>query len=242
MREPSVQTTHTQQAQVVTIQANAGMRSQFNLPDGTLVHLNSGSKLSYSIPFDQAQRQVTLEGEAYFQVTHHPEWPFVATVLDDRLKVKVLGTEFNLHAFDDEPNIMLTLVSGKVDVETKGMDNKVYAGSLSPSEKASYNIHTGQMNIEKVDVQYETAWIEGRLIFKNTVLPDVLKKLSYFYNVKFDVKNEDIKKYRFTGTFDNKQLFQVLDYFQISSDIRYQITQVTEDDSKSVQQTVVVLF
>ena len=220
--------------QMVTIQANAGMRSRFDLPDGTVVHLNSGSKLSYPVPFDRAQRQVTLEGEAYFEVSHHPEWPFVAGIPDDRLRVKVLGTEFNLHAFSDDPNITVTLVSGKVDVEAKGFDNKIYAGSLLPSEMAIYDAHTGKISIEKVNTASETGWIEGKLIFRNTLMKDVLKKLSYFYNVRFDVKNESINQYRFTGTFDNKQLLQALEYLKISSNIRYQIKQVTENDKQTV--------
>ncbi len=231
----------SQQVQMVTIQANAGMRSQFTLPDGTLVYLNSGSKLSYPMPFDQAQRKVTLVGEGYFDVSHDPDRPFIAGVFNDRLQVKVLGTEFNLYAFDDDSNIAVTLVSGHVDVIAKDDNNKTYAGSLSPSEKATYDIHTGKISIEKVNTQYDTGWIEGKLMFRNSLLPDVLKRLSYFYNVKFDIKNEAINSYRFTGTFDNKQLFQVLDYLQISSNIEYRIKQVTEDDSLGVKQTVITL-
>lgn len=230
-----------QPTQIVTLEANSGMRSRFNLPDGTLVYLNSGSKLTYPVPFDPDQRKVTLVGEGYFEVSHHSDWPFIAGVADDRLQVKVLGTEFNLYAFSEEPNISVTLVSGSVEVVAKGPDSKTYTGILSPSEKANYDISTGQIGIDKVNTQYETGWTEGKLMFRNTPIRDVLKRLSYFYNVKFDIQNDAINNYRFTGTFDNKQLFQVLDYLQISSDIRYRIRQVNEDDSVSVKHTVVTL-
>ncbi len=229
------------QAQIVTVQSNAGMRSQFNLPDGTVVFLNSGSSLSYPVPFDAAQRNVSLVGEAYFKVAHSENRPFIADVSDNRFQVRVLGTEFNLRAFADETHVAATLVSGKVDISAKGLDNKIYVQSMLPSEKVDYDILTGKTTIEKVETRYETGWIEGKLMFRNCLLPEVLKKLSYFYNVKFNVQNEKINNYRFTGTFDNKQLFQVLDYLQISSDIKYHIKQVSEDDSGGVKYTVVTL-
>lgn len=238
LREPAVS---SQRAQIVTVQSNAGMRSRFNLPDGSIVYLNSGSTLSYPVPFDAAERHVDLTGEAYFNVAHDSERPFVADAFDGKFRVKVLGTEFNMQAFADETDASATLVSGSVNVTMQGSDHKAYERVLSPSEKIAYNKFTGEMNVEKVIPQYEIAWTEGRLIFKNSLLPEVLKKLSYFYNVKFDVKNKAINNYRFTGTFENRQLFQVLDYLQISSDVKYRIDQVTEDDSQGVKQTVVTL-
>jgi ferric-dicitrate binding protein FerR (iron transport regulator) len=238
LREPSVA---PQQAQIVTVQSNAGMRSRFNLPDGTVVCLNSGSRLSYPVPFDAAERHVNLTGEAYFNVAHDSERPFIADVFDGKFRVKVLGTEFNLQAFDDDANANITLVSGQVNVTAKGPGNKVYEHILSPSEKVAYNTLTGEIRVEKVNTQYETGWIEGKLMFKNSPLPEVLKKLSYFYNVKFEVRNNAINNHRFTGTFENRQLFQVLDYLQISSDIKYRVNQVTEDDSQGIKQTAVTL-
>ena len=229
------------QQQMVTVQANPGMRSIVDLPDGTVVYLNAGSKLSYPIPYDATQRNVTLTGEAYFKVSHHADWPFVASVADDRFQVKVLGTEFNLQAFEHDTTITATLISGRIDVLTKEMDDIRRVQSVLPSEKTSYNRLTGKINIEKVNTQYETAWIDGKIMFKNCRLPEVLKKLTYAYNVKFEVNNPVINDYHFTGVFDNKQLSQILDYLQISSNIKYQIRQVTEDDSHGVNHTVVIL-
>jgi ferric-dicitrate binding protein FerR (iron transport regulator) len=180
---------------------------------------------------------VTVGGGADWGGSRDAGWPCVASVADDRLRVKVLGTEFNLQAFSDDANITVTLVSGKVDVEAKGSGNKIYAGTLLPSEKAIYDTHSGTISIEKANIASETGWIEGKLIFRNSLMSDVLKKLSYFYNVRFDVKREAINQYHFTGTFDNKQLFQVLEILNITSDIRLQIKQVTEDD----KQTVVII-
>lgn len=228
-------------AQVITVQANSGMRSQFMLSDGTIVHLNSGSKLSYPTTFSDEQRKVSLNGEACFKVAHNPECPFIVGVSDDQLQVKVLGTEFNLNAYENETNVITTLVSGQVDIIIN-RGGKTVSQNLQPSDKATYDLLAGKMNIEKVNTQYETSWTEGKLMFKNSLLPDVLKKIAFFYNVKFEVKNESINNYRLTGVFDNRQLVQVLDYLRISSGIKYRIQQTTKDDSQNTRLTVVTLY
>lgn len=227
--------------QMITVRANPGMRTSCNLPDGTVAYLNSGSILTYPIPYNKNKREVALEGEAYFKVTHDPAKPFIVSVADDRLKVKVLGTEFNLHACREEGLIETTLVTGKVDIEVEKEDGTVLRRELSPSEKATYVLSSGKMDMKRVNTLYETAWIEGRLIFNDSSLPEVLRDLSYFYNVKFEVKDPLIKTYSFTGTFVDKQLSQILDYLKISSGIDYRIKQVSGDDSKGIKHTVVEL-
>ena len=226
-------------SQVITIQANAGMRTHLDLPDGTVAYLNSGSTLSYPLPFDKNVRRVSLSGEAYFEVTHNPEQPFVVSVQDDRMRVKVHGTEFNVEAYEQE--IQTTLVSGSIDIEVVENGQVAKKVHLNPSDKAIYDVTKDKINIFPVNTEYETSWINGRLVFKNMPLPQVLKKLSYFYNVKFDVQDDIINSYYFTGTFQDKQLSQVLDYLKITSQIDYEIKTTRSDDSHKIQQSVVVL-
>lgn len=228
------------ETQLITIQANAGMRTCFNLPDGTIAYLNSGSKLSYPLPYDKNERRVTLIGEAFFKVTHNPEQPFVVSVANDKMRVKVLGTEFNLQSYAGENIVQTTLVSGFVNIEMI-RNGSVSNKKLKPSEKAIYDIHSEGVSVVTVNTDYDTAWKDGRLMFKDMPLPEVLKKLSYFYNVKFEVKDPAINNYCFTGTFDNKQLSQVLDYLRISSQIKYTINYVKSDDSLKVQHTTITL-
>lgn len=229
-------------AQEITIEANAGMRTQFNLPDGTVAHLNSGSKLTYPFPYDKNERKVRLTGEAYFDVSHNPDKPFVVSVNDDKMRVRVLGTAFNIQAFANEETIHTTLVDGSVDLELKTKSGEYRTQKLVPSEKASYNSSNNELLIKTVDTAYETSWTSGRLMFKNTPLPEVLRKLSHYYNVQFDVRNAIINTYTFTGTFENKQLFQILSYLKISSNIDSQINQITSDDSNGVKQSTVKLW
>lgn len=251
------------ETQFVTVQTNAGMRTSLHLPDGTLVYLNSASKLVYPVPFDQKERKVLLEGEGYFEVISDPEHPFIVSVAKDKMRIKALGTRFNVNAYPDEQEIYTTLVNGSVVLQFTDASKKItekqldnhheYAYNLIsrnvvekerelvPQQKATCNPVTQKIGIQEVNTENEYMWKEGKLIFKDTPMPEVLSKLSNFYNVKFEVKNPLINSYPFTGTFDNKQLFQVLDYLELISRIDYKVLQVTEDDSNGRKYTVVVL-
>ncbi len=227
--------------QMVTIRSNPGMRTSCNLPDGTVAYLNSGSTLIYPLPYDKDRRTVTLKGEAYFKVVHDPAKPFIVSVSKDRMRVKVLGTEFNVQSYEDEDVVQTTLVSGSVDIEMIKNGNLITKANLRPSEKAVYDIISGSVSITTVNTDYDTAWRNGCLMFKDMPLPQVLKKLAYFYNVKFEVEDPVINSYRFTGTFQNKQLSQVLDYLKISSHMDYMIKHIVSDDSQKVQCATVIL-
>ncbi len=249
--------------QMVTVTSNTGMRTQFNLPDGTIVYLNSGSTFTYPVPYDKNERKVNLVGEAFFKVARRENQPFIVNVHDEKFNIKVLGTEFNVQAYENDDEINTTLVSGSVVLEYKNNQGDLYKQSLSPSEKAVYNRITDnvntmiinnydnpsdtiskkeQMNIRKVNTKYETAWIEGKLMFDDTPLPEVLKRLSHYYNVGFQVNDPVLKSYRFTGTLVERELSQVLDYLKLSSHIDYRIHPLKEDDSNGRKYTMIELW
>lgn len=224
-----------------TVESNAGMRTHFTLPDGTAVCLNAGSTLRYPVPYDQDERKVRLEGEAYFQVTHRPEQPFIVEVLEDRIAVKVLGTEFNVEAYTGEGVASTTLVKGKVQLLWKNCRGQQVGQLLSPAEKAVYRVADESCLIRKVDPAYETAWRTGKIVFKDTPLPEVLRKLSHFYDVEFEVEDAVIRTYRFTGTFDNRPLTRILDYLKISSGVDYTYCRMMKDDSQGIARHKVIL-
>lgn len=227
--------------QFITMQTNAGMRSHFTLPDGTEVYLNSASKLSYPVPFDKKERKVELDGEGYFKVVHDSEHPFVVNITDHPFDVEVLGTVFNIQAYASDEVLMTTLVEGSVRL---GMETapgiKKYV-ILRPSEKAMYDVKNKSLHVEHVNTVYDTAWMSGKLMFKETPLPKVLNRLSHFYDVEFVVDDPAINNYTFTGTFENRQLTQILDYLSISSRIKYKIQVSQEDDSEAKKRTQVTL-
>lgn len=218
---------------LITVHSNDNSRSQFTLPDGTEVHLNSRSVLTYPSYYQGKERKVTLlEGEAYFKVAHNADRPFIVNVADEKYNIKVLGTEFNLQAYKNEKIIRTTLVEGSVEINIAGNNKKT---TLKPSQKAVYSSNTNQLEITTANTDRETDWMYDRLVFRQTPIKEVLERLSRFYNVEFDVKNDIIYQYTFTGTFEDKPLYQVLDYMKISSRINYIITyKKDENGTKSV--------
>lgn len=238
----SMRDTPSSPAQWITLQANPGTRTHFDLPDGTLVYLNSGSTLSYPSVFDPAERKVNLAGEAYFQVAPDKKHPFKVGVSSDRYIVHVTGTEFNVRAYPEAPSITTTLVSGSVRLEIQQPDGKIHTQTMHPSEKAVYEPDRGTLRCTSVNTLYETAWIEGKLIFKDTPLPEVLHRLSAYYNVNFTLQDTTLSSYSITGILDNRQLSQALDYLKFSSAIDFRIEEVKTDDSRHTSHPRVILW
>ena len=217
---------------MITVESNDNSRTRLVLPDGTEVCLNSGSSITYPSRYTDSERNVTLSGEAYFKVTHNKEKPFIVNALNKKYKVKVLGTEFNMQAYRDDNVIQTTLIVGSVQVDIQGKNTKTV---LLPSQKAIYSVQNNELAVVTANTDRETDWMYSRLVFKKTPMPEVLARLSRFYKVEFDVRNKIIDTYTFTGTFEDKPLYQVLDYMKISSQIDYNITyQKDEKGTKSV--------
>ncbi len=204
--------------QMITVNTNAGMRSQLTLPDGTTGHLNAGSTLIYPSQYDGSERRVHLTGEAYFKVVHNTNQPFVVSAANDRVNVQVLGTEFNLQAYEKDGVVQATLIEGSIQLS---IQNKTGNILLKPSDQLTYDIHADKIYLEKINTHQVSAWTDGHLAFKDTPMPEVLRQLAHFYSVDFEIQDEVIRGYTFTGTFENRPLFQVLDYMKISSKIDY---------------------
>jgi ferric-dicitrate binding protein FerR (iron transport regulator) len=225
----------------ITIRTNAGMRTHLTLPDGTEVHLNASGKLVYPASFNSKERRVTLDGEGYFQVARDAKRPFIVRAESKTVEVEALGTAFNMQAYASDSLLKTTLVEGTVRIGTQSESGRWSYTKMKPSERAVYNLNENRMKLTSVNPAYDTAWMQGWLMFRDMPVPEVLTKLSYFYGVTFEVKDAVINNYTFTGMFDNRQLSQVLDYLCISSHIGYKIIPSAEDDSRGVRRTKVIL-
>ena len=171
------------------IQTLTGMEYSLTLSDGTKVYLNAESKLSFPVSFKGAQRIVALSGEAYFDVAKDAEHPFVIETRD--LSVKVLGTSFNLRAYDDEKVVTTTLASGKVQV----FDGRQFEDIIS-GEQVVYEKAARTMVVNEVDVALYVAWRIGRFIFRNDRLEDIMAYLARWYHVKYQFVDDDVKNIR----------------------------------------------
>lgn len=220
-------------AQMMEVKTNPGMTTSLTLSDGTVVFLNSESRLTYPSRFDGDVRNVTLQGEAYFEVAKNPEKRFVVST-SHQAQIEVLGTHFNVEAYETEDRISATLVEGKIGfIFTQ--DNVSKKVLMDPGQKLVYDSKDSKVQLYATSGESEIAWKEGKIIFKNTPLEEGLRMLEKRYNVEFIVKNNRLKEDSFTGTFSNQRLERILEYFQLSSQIRWRYLDspnITDEKSK----------
>ena len=195
-----------------------GGRSDVILPDGTKVFLNSDSKISYPSRFVKGSRKVALKGEAFFQVTHNKENPFIISVND--LKVRVLGTSFNLNAYDKK-SIETTLFEGSVELISKKRNAEVVR--LNPGFKASYDADTELISVGKANLRQACAWRDGTIIFMNTPMSKVESVLERWFDVNITISDPEFYKYSFTATFQNRNLIETLSLLKSTSPFEYAV-------------------
>ncbi|MBN1790004.1 MAG: FecR family protein [Bacteroidales bacterium] len=213
------------------------------LPDGTKVWLNAGTTLKYSNKYGIQNRDVELEGEAYFKVTTDPEMPF--TVFTSELKIKAWGTAFNVKAYPDEKVITTTLEEGKVSIQGRGINiilkpkqNVTYQrrefiksdstadntyGTNKPktpdpiARKPKFDLLTD------VNTQIYTSWKDGQWIIESETLSEVATLMERKFSVTVQIESEGLLDYRFSGTFTNETLEQILNAFRLTAPIEYKI-------------------
>jgi ferric-dicitrate binding protein FerR (iron transport regulator) len=189
-----------------------GEKSMVKLPDGSEVWLNANSRLIYN-SFSATHRQVELKGEAFFKVTHNERAPFI--VRTNECDVKVLGTTFNVMAYDEFGRKEITLLSGKVNVLADGAEHV-----LTPGQSLVLKNHNAQ--IKKVDSSEASGWVENKFNFHNIPLSELMKRLENWYDVDISLENSSGREVNFTGTFKNEEtIWQVLDAIQVYTPIQY---------------------
>ena len=167
---------------------------KLRLSDGSLIVLNSESKLRYPVNFNGDTREVFLSGEAYFEVAKNPSKPFV--VHTNHADVQVLGTLFNVSAYPDEEDTGVTLVHGSVQVGREGEQT-----ILLPGQQFLLNNRTLKKEIREVDTNVYIAWTNGLFRYDAMPLEQLMLKLSRWIPITYTFKDEAIKKIRFTGGF-----------------------------------------
>lgn len=200
-----------------TLQVPRGGEYKIVLDDGTEIWLNSASELKYPAHFVGNERRVCLVGEAYFQVARNEAAPFIVETRD--LDVKVLGTSFNVSAYEDEENSHTTLVEGRVEVNDKVNGEKV---TLTPGEQAL--LQGKEMVVREVNTKLYSMWRLDRFTFASEDMEGVIRKLSRWYNVNFFFSNSSMKQKRFTGSLPKySDISQVLKMIEMTTDIKFQV-------------------
>ena len=225
-----------------------GKRTSIFLPDGSQVWLNAGSSLDYkNAEFNKELREVTLDGEAYFDVTKDPDRPFI--IHTKRMDIKVIGTAFNVRSYDDEKIAEASLIRGSIEVTFKDRKAKPYI--LRPNEKVSIAYddeeqpqskpaktteanHSNQSIPEIIikdlapnpvsNIIGEIAWTQNKLYFENESLENIARIMERWYGKKIVIQNESLKKLRYTWrNLDNMTMENVLSYLKLSQPFNFRI-------------------
>lgn len=205
-----------------------GQISELVLSDGSHVWLNAGSRISYPSQFSGQQRSVCLEGEAFFEVTANKKNPFL--VETPTMNIKVHGTSFNVDAYAENQFVKTILVEGKVELQSK---TGAKIAEMVPGQLANFNTVNHKLDLSEVDTRFYSSWKEGKMTFFNEPLEVIAVKLERWYNVKFTFAYDDIRSYRFSGTFlKYKPLEQILEIIKLSSPIDYKINRHPEDKNE----------
>ena len=194
-----------------TIEAAPGVKKTIHLADGSTVKLNAGSSISYPENFGKDSREITLQGEAFFEVAKDSLRPFV--VHTGSISTQALGTSFNIDYSLQEGSINVALATGQVKVEREGQSRKRLLSFLAPGQQLSYDKASQQHKVAPFDRKEVLAWKEGVLYFRKASMEQVVKELESWYGVSIEVdtKGEQLAAWNYTGEYHQETLGKVLD-------------------------------
>ncbi len=183
-------------------EASYGSQSKVILPDSTVVWLNAGSKLTYNKDFGQDNRNVELNGEGYFEVSHNKEQPFLVDA--GEVQIRIVGTKFNVRNYLESEKIEVDLLEGKVHVKTLDSIHSKYM-ILSPNQKVAYDKQNKSLLLTDTNASLATLWRNGKPYFRDASLVEISKYLERRYNLEIRIQSKDIRDEIFTGTLDFNQ-------------------------------------
>jgi len=198
------------------VKADKGDKATIELPDGTNVVLNSASQLSYLNNFGENGRRVQLNGEAYFKVAHDEKCAFIVQVGD--LEVKVLGTSFNVSAYEDAKDVTVVLLEGKVGVYAQKMSH-----IMKPGDKIEYNKATHRITATQVHPNDYIEWTKGNIYFEKESLENIMKTLSRIYDVEIRFDSNKLPNEYFTGTIPGGGIQNALNILMLTSPFYYEM-------------------
>ena len=197
-----------------------GTRTKFHLPDGSRGWLNSGSSIEFPLQFSGNTREVRLTGEGFFEVESSAKRPFI--VHAGAMQVRATGTEFNVMAYNQDDFSVVTLVEGSVDLyrTRNGILRKVT--TLDEGRSCEISRDGSPCLLRIADVEKNTSWTEGKLIFRDDSFREVVRKCNRWYNVQIEIVDEELEDFTYVGTFRDETLDEVLKLLTLTAPIEYQ--------------------
>ncbi len=208
---------HSIKQEELVFETPRGEKSLVKLPDGSQVWLNANSRLVYH-SFSSRHRQVELKGEAFFKVAHNANAPFV--VKTSKCEIEVLGTSFNVMAYDEFGRQEISLLTGKVNVQTNNIHQVINPGQ-------ALILKDQKMQVIDSNTSQSSGWVDNKFNFRNIPLSELMKRLENWYDVDITLDIKTCKEVNFTGTFKNEEtIWQVLDAIKVYTPIQYQKTEL----------------
>ncbi len=215
-----------------------GVRSSFTLPDGTKVWLNGNTVFKYPLRFEDKERLVRLEGEAFFEVVSNAQKPFVVDA--GKMLVQAVGTSFNVHAYKNGTEIETVLVEGKVNLFKPVGDSRKKISELSPGQLAIYLPAEKKIQYYEGNLDKYLAWRQGKILFRNDPLEEVARRLGQWYNVDFVISgNVKNKGYAYTGSFQGESLHQILEYIELTTPVKFSFSDPKQISDLTYEKRVV---
>lgn len=200
-----------------------GRRSRLTLSDGTLVHVNSGSRLIFPNKFSEDKRDVFLSGEAFFEVKSETQRTFAVNLLKEKeLSIVATGTKFNVNSYGNDDNVTTVLTEGEVQLIQRshnGLFSKQKTIVMNPGELAEWSVSQKSVRRQlKVDTETYISWIEGLLIFNGETIENITSRLEKYYNIKIFLGENINRSYKLTGKLDlNDSIEETMENLSISA-------------------------
>lgn len=206
--------------QQFVVEVPSGAKSKVTFPDGSVVWLNSESKIEYDSDFAKSSRNVSLSGEGYFEVSENKNVPFI--VKTEKLSIKVLGTKFNLKSYEEDPDVKVTLKEGAVNVEQ--LIGDAHLVTLKPNQQVTYQKSEDSMQVDSVDAGSIEAWRNGTIIFDKVSLIDITRELKRLYNKPIQIENDSLKHIIYYSDFkNNAPIEKVIDILSSGNKFKYEV-------------------
>lgn len=237
-KNTDIQTAYNQMAQYnhenpVRVKAPKGGLVNLELPDGSKVWLNADSEIEYPASFRGEQREVSISGEAFFEI-EKSEAPFI--VNNPGPQIKVYGTQFNVSAYTNEPNVTVALAEGKVALDVNGEEVFLRPGEVSKFDKENRELSISQTNIDQF-----ISWREGKLIFRDATMASIIRTLERRYNATIEVRDKEVANYKYNAIIQGETFEQILDLLSRTAPIKCKYIKPKQNDDSSFTQAEVII-
>lgn len=228
---------HVDQTVVATtvVSTDEGEKAHIFLSDSTQVFINSGSSLKYNADYNANSRMVSLSGEAFFNVHTNPDKPFVVQL--DKMTITATGTKFNVLSYGNENRVEATLEEGKIRIAIKGQQPI----DVKLGQQVVYFTKTNKAVVQDVNTETYTSWKENKLRLVDTPFEDALRKIARRYNVTFEIRNSDLLDLKYTATFIDESIEDVMQMLKTVSPVSYKIDYRTGINDKKYKKPNIVI-